>query len=189
MLIAIETAPHGAHERRGHRDSSHTLIGKFNLVVPVDDGLTTSHLILNMGEGRVAVNHLEQDAAKRPYVARLAKFHQLRTFEPRRKVPSIVCRGEGIVIGIHQAFRRHVIRGADLCLAVHIDRLVGLDSIGDAKVDELQTTLNNDEIGGLEITVDNIVSVYSSQAFEHFFPVEADEDRVKLDPFRVLANP
>jgi len=52
---------------------------------------------------------------------------------------------------------------------------VVLNGVGDAKVDEFETTLDEDKVGGFEVRMDNVFAVDGFDTFEHFFPVMADK--------------
>lgn len=148
--------------------------------MPVDDGLTASHVVLDRRKGRVAIDHLVEDTAQGPHIAGLAELHQFRAAHTRVESPTTVGRAEGVMVRVHKTLGGHVVGCADLRLAMDVDRLVCLDGVCNAKVDQLQAALHHNKVGGLQIAVDNVMGVNGCQTFEHFLPVEPDEYRVEF---------
>lgn len=96
---------------------------------------------------------------------------------------TVAAGGEGVFFGVHEGFGGHVVRGADLGVAVDVDGHVGLDGVGDAEVDDFEAALGEDEVGGFEIGVDDVFFVDGLHAFDHFFPPVSDEDGVETAVF------
>lgn len=178
VVVAVQAPPHGA-EQRGRDEHAADASGReLDGVVPVDDGLASGHLVRDVAERRDAVDHLVQDAAQRPHVARLAELHKLGT----------ACKAaSGGIVGIQERLRGHVVGGSDLGLAMDVDRLVGLDGVCDAEIDELQLASDKDEVGRLEVRVHDVVLVDRLEALEHLLPVEAHKGRVQSGRLGVLS--
>jgi hypothetical protein len=75
---------------------------------------------------------------------------------------------------------RHVVGGADVRLAVHVAGVVGVDGVCDAEVDELEAPLHEQEVGGFQVRVHDVLLVDRGDAVEHFLPVVADEGAVEF---------
>lgn len=58
---------------------------------------------------------------------------------------------------------------------MNIHSVIRFNGISDTKVDELEGTLNKDEVGRLEVRVYNVVVMNRADALEHFFPIVAGE--------------
>lgn len=89
---------------------------------------------------------------------------------------------------VHQRFGRHVVGGADLLVAPDVGRVVR-DRLRDAKVDELDLALDEDEVGRLEIRVDNVLVVDDLDGLEHLreedgmsIPKKRGKERAHLFP-------
>ena len=128
VRFSTQATLHRADEGRRHGHAPHTAAGKVNGVIPVNDSLTPGHRVGDVREGREPVNHLVEDAAEGPHVAGLTEFHKLGLAGNPDAAHGVV---------VHQRLGRHVIWRADLRFSVDVDRLICLDSVGDAKVDEL----------------------------------------------------
>lgn len=133
----------------GQDDTADAEGGELDGVARVRDGHDALHLVGDVGKGGFAVDHLVQDAAETPDVAGLAQFHHFGLL--RWDVASDV--------GVDQGFGGHVVRSADVLLAVDVDGVV-LDGVGDAKVDQFQTSLQEEEVGRFEVRVDNVMGVH-----------------------------
>lgn len=78
--VAVEAHAEGALEAGGHGDVADAVVRVCDGVVAVHDGEDAAHLIRDVGEGRLAVDHLIQNAAQAPHVAGLAERHVLGAF-------------------------------------------------------------------------------------------------------------
>jgi hypothetical protein len=67
---------------------------------------------------------------------------------------------------IVQRLRRHVVRRADLLISADVSRVTG-DGFRNTKVDEFEATLNEDEVGGFEVGVDDGFVVDDLNGGEH----------------------
>lgn len=76
-------------------------------------------------------------------------------------------------------FGTHVVRCSDSVFSVYIYSFVCVDCVGDAEINQFKTAFDEDEIGGFEIRVDNVVFMDGLDAFEHFFPVVTGETDVE----------
>ncbi|KAI7724310.1 kinase-like protein [Hortaea werneckii] len=124
----------------------------------VRDGHDAGDLVGDVREGRSAVGHLGPALVVFP-AADLAWLGLVR---------------------VGDAFRGHVVGGADVAVAVDVAGVVCVDGVGDAEVDEFKPALHDEEIGGFEVRVHDVVVVYGLHAFEHFFPVVAGGDGVEF---------
>lgn len=158
-----------AEDRVGHGD------------LGVDDGHDAVPGVGDVGEGRAAVRHLVKDAAEAPDVAGLAQLHELGA-------GAVAVLAGGGVVGVLEGLGGHVVRGADVGVAVDVDGVVGVDCICDAEVDELEAALDEEEIGGLEVRVHNVVGVDGGDAEGHFAPVVPREGEVERGVFGLEAR-
>lgn len=187
MLVSVEALLHRAKQAWRHLDATDTFLREFDLVGPIDYGLTACHLVLNVPKWRVAINHLVQDATEAPNVRRLAQLHELGSPRPV-PVPPTIRRGECIVARVHQALRAHVAGRANLGLPVYVDCFFSLDGVRDSKIDKFQPALDHHEVGGLEVAVHDIVGMHGGEAFEHFFPIVSNEHGIELGALLVLPD-
>ena len=72
-------------------------------------------------------------------------------------------------VGVDEGFGGHVVRGADVLFAVDVDGVVG-NGVGDAEVDEFEAAVEDEEIGRLEVGVQDVQGVHGGDALEHLFP-------------------
>ena len=188
-MLSVQAPSHCA-DKTG-RDSASVLGGvrEVDLICPIDDGLATRHLVRDLPERWQAVHHLIQDAPQAPHITWLAQLHDLGLTPVvllqwrRNGKPPVIRGGEGILVGIHQGLGRHIVWRANLRLAVDIDSHLGLDGVGDAEVNQLQSPLHEHEVGRLEVTVYHVPRVYCLYAFEHLLPIVPDEDGIKSGTF------
>jgi len=171
--IAVEAVAEGGFETRGYAYVADTVVWVMNGIVAVDDGKDTRHLVGDVGEGRLAVDHLVEDAAQTPDIARLAELHIFGAVAVGEKAA-------GAARAVFKTLRRHVVWCTDVRVAVNVDGMVDFDGVGDAEVDELETPLDKHEIGGFKIGVYYVMVVHGAHAFKHFFPVVPREAKVKL---------
>ena len=61
---------------------------------------------------------------------------------------------------------------------MHVDSVV-LDGVGDTKIDQLESALNQEEVGGLQIGMNDIVFVDCPNALEHFLPIVTREVNIQ----------
>eukprot|EP00958_Prasinococcus_capsulatus_P015819 scaffold1705_cov304-Prasinococcus_capsulatus_cf.AAC.9 len=108
-------------------------------------------------EGRLAVDHLVEDAAQRPDVRGTPNLHGLA-----------VC---PVAAAAQDGLGRHVVERAHLALA-HDARGVVADGLGDAEVDEPQPALHAQEVGRLEVRVHDALLVHAVHRFQHLLPVQ-----------------
>lgn len=186
VVVAGQAAAHRAQQGRRHRRAPDAALPELDGVPPVEDGVAAGHLVRDVGEGRLAVHHLVQDAPQTPDVAGLAELHELgpglvlvggRPAADPVIVALLLLRGGRVEVD--HALRAHVVGGPDLGLAVHVDRLVRLDGVGDAEVDELQPPLHQHEVRRLQVRVHDVVRVHRRQALQHLLPVVPHEHRVE----------
>lgn len=121
---------------------------------------------------RSLVHHLVEDAAKRPDVRRPADLRFIRLGKAH---------ADAVVAGIsrlEEHFRRDVGERAHEAVAEHAGGF-GRHGLGDSEVDELELALDEEEIAGLEVAVDDVLVVDRVHGGEHLLPHQADEVHVE----------
>lgn len=78
---------------------------------------------------------------------------------------------------VDQRLWRHVVGCADLLISPDVGRVVG-DGLGDAKVDELEATFDEDKVGRLEIRVNDVLIVNDLDRLEHLVEKEREVRKV-----------
>lgn len=177
MRISDEAALHGPEERRRNEEAASGSGRKFDCMVPVNDSLASCHRVDNMAERGHTVDHLVQDAAKRPNIASLADLHELW---PARNAPA------ARAVRVQQRLGRHIVWRSNLGFAMDVHSLVRLDGVGNAKVNELETSLDEHKVGRFQVSVHNIVLVHALHTIHHLLPVMANKYRIQSSRFRVL---
>ena len=134
-------------------------------------------------KGRSAVHHLVQDAPERPHITRPPEPHAHSTVvvaRLTRVTPRVVIvTPEGVLRRVRcDGFGRHVIDRSNLRLPVDVRRIVR-ERLGDPKIDQFQVAFDEDEVGRLEVPVDDPVVVDVIHGFEHFLPDHAGEEGVE----------
>eukprot|EP00183_Erythrolobus_madagascarensis_P000914 CAMPEP_0185856300 /NCGR_PEP_ID=MMETSP1354-20130828/28569_1 /TAXON_ID=708628 /ORGANISM="Erythrolobus madagascarensis, Strain CCMP3276" /LENGTH=210 /DNA_ID=CAMNT_0028558521 /DNA_START=234 /DNA_END=863 /DNA_ORIENTATION=+ len=114
------------------------------------------------------VHHLVQNASERPYVA-----------WPPELVCSPDCTPGGtsrMSIGsTQQRFGAHVVGSANLSISQDRCRIVGAECLRNSKVNQLESSLDKQEVCGLEITMDYSLLVDCVHGFQHLLPVESNK--------------
>lgn len=73
-----------------------------------------------------------------------------------------------------------------MIVSVYVDGVLDVDGTGNAKVDELELALDEQEVCRLEVGVDNVMTVNCGDTFEHLTPVVACEGDVKAGCYGVV---
>ena len=126
----------------------------------VGDGCYSLHLIRDVGERWLAMDHLVEDAAKTPDIGGFTELEDLP------------------VRGGFEGLWGHVIRCSDVLLTMNIDSIL-CDCIRDAKVDQFELALQQEEISWFQVTVDNVECMNRGHTLQHFPPEVACRCDVK----------
>lgn len=173
LWISVQAVPERGLQTRWNPYVADAVVCEVDFVVAVYDGEDARHLVGDVGEGGFAVDHLIQYAAETPDVARFAELHVLRSIAVAQLAPCAAS-------AVFETFGGHIIWGTDVRIAVDVHCMVNFDGVCDAKVDELEAALYQQEVGGLEIGVHYVVFVDGTDTFKHLFPVVAGKAEVKL---------
>ena len=116
------------------------ILPEFDIVSRIDDGLNLGKMIGQVMKGRLGVNHRVENASERPDVGFGADL------DPRFPLLLILLRRG---LRVENGFRRHVIQSSDL--RVSGDRgFIRLNRVGDPEVYQLQSSIDEQEIGWFE---------------------------------------
>ena len=132
-----------------------------NLVLRIGDGVQLRNHPRDPRERRLAVDHLVEDAPQRPDVGGSADFERPAQ---RARLP------------VEDRLRGHVVHGSHLVVAHDVRgvRLAGV-LLRDSKVDQLECALDEQEVRGFEIRVDDLELVDGADGFHHLLKVEPKE--------------